>query len=90
MKNLTIKNKTTVITTRYVELNNFEYTVDNLKRVRLVSYIGSKNIPREKRRETNKENIEYIRKNIESIVKEMDENLFESASVTTESRHTKI
>lgn len=90
MKNLTIKNKTTVITTRYVELNNFEYTVDNLKRVRLVSYIGSENIPREKRRETNKENIEYIRKNIESIVKEMDEHLLESASVTTESRHTKI
>ena len=90
MKNLTIKNKTVMTTTRYIELNNFEYTVDNLKRVRLVSCIGSRDMSREKIKETNKENIEYIRKNIKYIVKEMDEHLLESASSTIYSNHKSI
>lgn len=90
MKNITIKNKTVTTTTRYIELNNFEYTVDNLKRIRLVSYIGSQDVSREEKRKTNQENIEYIRKNIECITEEMDTNLLESASLTTYSRHTKI
>lgn len=83
MEKMIIKNKTVITTTRYVELNGFEYTIDHLKRVRFVSYVGSKELTREARRAINEKTIAHIRANVDDILVCMDHYLDESATSTT-------
>ena len=93
---LSIHNKTEIITTQYIELNGFTYTIDHMNRVRSVGYNGSFN----RRTATQEEikshtelaqsTVDYIRANIASIRTQLDNNLVESARSVTESRHTNI
>ena len=87
MEKLIIKNKTVITTTRYVELNGFEYTVDHLKRVRYVGYIGSRELSREDRRKLQETTIAHIRANVDDILVCMDHYLNECATSTTMHNH---
>ena len=90
MNKLEIFNRTVATTVCYVKLNGFEYTIDHLNRVRLVSYVGSEELTIEAKRELNASTIEYIRDNVKSIVNEMETHLLLQSSCSTDSRHTAI
>jgi hypothetical protein len=97
MNKLRIFNRTVVTTVCYVKLNNFEYTVDHLNRVRLVGYTGGDYnyetaTPEERKahRELQASTVAYIRDGINKIANEMETHLLLSASCTTDSRHTAI
>ena len=96
MNKLEIFNRTIITVVCYVKLNNFEYTVDNLDRVRLVGYVGDYNhydATEEERiahRELQTSTVEYIRSNIKSIANEMETHLLLSTDDVTDSRHTAI
>lgn len=87
MNGLIIKNKVEVIVVREVELNGFQYSIDNLCRVRFSAYNGSEVADtveaRIAYRELQAETIAYIRENVKAILKLMDEELDECSRTTT-------
>lgn len=90
MNKLEIRNRTVITVTRYVVMNDFEYTIDHINRVRLVGYIGSEQLSKEVKSELQSKTVAFIRSNISSIVNEMDLNLLESTTSSTDSRVTAI
>jgi hypothetical protein len=97
MNKLEIFNRTITTVVCYVKLNGFEYTVDNLNRVRLVGYAGNDynhcdatEEERKAHKELQSSTVEYIRSNISSIVNEMETHLLLQSTSVTDSRHTAI
>ena len=93
MAKINIYNRVEIITTQYVEVNNFTYTVDNLNRVRAVGYNGdfdyesSTPEQRQAHRELAEQTAKYIRANLDSIRLELDSHLVESNRTSEESNH---
>lgn len=87
MNGLIFKNKKEVVVVRLVELNGFQYSIDDLCRVRLSAYVGMPiaytSEARAYRRALQAETVKYIRENLKAILKTMDEELDECSRTTT-------
>lgn len=86
MNGLIFKNKIETIVVRLVELNGFQYSIDSVGRVRFSAYVGM-SIPAtteaiECHRNLQRDTIAYIRENIKSILKTMNEELDECNRTT--------